>query len=174
ERVVLTFRPLEEPRQSTLLAQRGHPGRASGQHLVGVPLMADVPDELVTRRVEYVVQRDGELHHAKPGADVSTRGRARFDKECADLASQGMELLGAEAFQVGRRADRVEEREGGHGQVVISRNSRQVLEVRRVNPASAEGGAGVFGEGRRAGTSLVEPERGRVRALAVRYVLDGR
>jgi hypothetical protein len=44
---------------------------AAGQDLVRIALVADVPDELVARRVEDVVQRDGQLDDAEAGREVA-------------------------------------------------------------------------------------------------------
>jgi hypothetical protein len=38
---------------------------AAGQDLVRIGLVADIPDQPVARRVEDMVQRDGELDHAE-------------------------------------------------------------------------------------------------------------
>ena len=49
----------------------------AGEELVHVALVADVEDELVLRRVEDAVQRDGQLDDA----EVRARGARRFAKE---------------------------------------------------------------------------------------------
>ncbi len=41
-----------------------------GQHLVRIGLVADVPDDAVVRRVEDVVQGDGQLDRAESGREV--------------------------------------------------------------------------------------------------------
>ena len=69
--VVLALGALEESGHSVLLAERLHPIVATGEQLVRVALMSNVPHELVARRVEGVVQRDRQLDHAEAGADVA-------------------------------------------------------------------------------------------------------
>ena len=60
-RLIALREALEMPPNST---QRVHLVAAAGQDLVRVGLMADVPDNPVTRRVEHVVQRNGQLDRA--------------------------------------------------------------------------------------------------------------
>jgi len=43
-------------------------GAATGEYLVGVGLMADVPDQPVARGIKNIVKRDREVHHAEPWA----------------------------------------------------------------------------------------------------------
>ena len=50
----------------------------AGKHLVHVALMGDVEDETIVRRIEYAVQRHGELHHAEIGADMAAMLSAVF------------------------------------------------------------------------------------------------
>ena len=71
EGVVLALVAGEEPGDAALLADRGEAVAAAGEQLVDVGLVADVPDELVARRVEDVVQGDGELDRAEAGAEVA-------------------------------------------------------------------------------------------------------
>ena len=62
------------------LAQRADAVAAPGQDLVRVGLVADVPDQPVARRVEDVVQRDRQLDHAEPGAEMAAGHRNRVDR----------------------------------------------------------------------------------------------
>ena len=62
--------------------------------------MAHVPDDLVTGRVEFVEQRDGELDAAEARADVPAGDGARFDEPVADLLGELRKLLAAEALEV--------------------------------------------------------------------------
>src|SRR5690349_25026269 len=56
ERVVLALGPLEESGKPLLLSKRLQRGVAASQHLVRIALVSDVPDQLVTRRIEDIVQ----------------------------------------------------------------------------------------------------------------------
>ena len=69
---------------------------AAGEHLVRIALMPDVPDELVARRVERVVQRDRQLDDAEPGADVPAGARADVDQARADVVGELRQLVAGE------------------------------------------------------------------------------
>jgi hypothetical protein len=71
ERVVGGLGALGETRQAVLLPDRQHLVAATGQDLVGVALVADVPDQLVAGGVEGRVDRDGHLHHAEARAEMA-------------------------------------------------------------------------------------------------------
>jgi hypothetical protein len=68
---VRAFGTQHEPVQAARRAYRVEPVLAPGQQLVHVGLVAHVKQETVSRRVEYVVQRNGELHHSEVGAKVA-------------------------------------------------------------------------------------------------------
>eukprot|EP00967_Tisochrysis_lutea_P057483 scaffold72895_cov30-Tisochrysis_lutea.AAC.4 len=55
EDVVLRLGTLGEPRDATVLAERGHAVAPACQDLVRIDLMRDVEDDRVLRRVEDVV-----------------------------------------------------------------------------------------------------------------------
>ena len=93
ERVVFAFGALAEARQAARLAQRADAVAPAGQDLVRVGLMADVPDQPVARRIEDMVQRDGQLDHAKPGAEMAAGDRNRGDQLLAELFGQLGQLL---------------------------------------------------------------------------------
>jgi hypothetical protein len=72
--------------------------------------MAHVPDQLVARRIEGVVQRDGQLHDAKAGTNVAAGARAHVDQTLADLLRQLRQLVTREAADIVRRVNRFEQR----------------------------------------------------------------
>ena len=92
ERVVFAFRALGETAQASALPQRSDPLAPTGQDLVRVGLVADVPDDAVGRRVENVVQRDRQFDHAKPGPEVTARHRDRADRFGAQFIGQLSEV----------------------------------------------------------------------------------
>ena len=76
----------------------------AGQHLVRIGLVADVPEDLVARRVEQAVERDGELAGAEVGAEVAADLADHVDDQLADLlgelpgaasSSRPLQVLGA-------------------------------------------------------------------------------
>ena len=71
EGVVLAFLTLGEAGQTVGLAQRVHALAAAGQYLVGIGLVADIPDDAVFRRIEHAVQRDGQFDDAEVRRQVA-------------------------------------------------------------------------------------------------------
>ena len=65
EYIVLGLGPPWEPAQPAQLPQRSEPAISPGQELVGVGLMARVPDDLVARRLKDAMQSDRHLDHAQ-------------------------------------------------------------------------------------------------------------
>ena len=55
--------------------------------------MADVPDQPVARRVEHVVQGDGQLDDAEAGAEMAAGDRDRVDGLRAQLVGDLPKLL---------------------------------------------------------------------------------
>ena len=106
--VVLGLGDRAERRQAAVLADRLEPVAAAGQDLVRVGLVADVPEDLVARRVEQAVERDRELAGAEVGAEVAADLADRVDDQLADLLGDLLELLVVEPLQVlrGRRSGR--------------------------------------------------------------------
>jgi hypothetical protein len=88
---------------------------AAGEDLVRVGLVADVPEDLVARRVEQRVQRDGDLAGARGWRRSARRSPHRVDQQLADLLGDLLELVLGEAVEVLRAVDAVEEsgHEGG-------------------------------------------------------------
>ncbi len=73
EDVVLRFVPAQELPHPVFLADGSERLSPSGQHLVRVALVTDVPNEPVARGIEDVVQRDGELDRAQPRGEMAAR-----------------------------------------------------------------------------------------------------
>jgi hypothetical protein len=65
ERIVVGLAALGEPAEAPLLAQRADAVAAAGDDLVGIALVAHIPDKLVIGRVEDCVDRDGQFDDAK-------------------------------------------------------------------------------------------------------------
>ena len=61
--------------------------------LCGYALVADVPDELVIRRVEHFMQRDGELDHAKACAKMAAGHRDGIDGLLAELGRELRQVM---------------------------------------------------------------------------------
>ena len=124
ERVVFALGALGEAGEPAAHAQRADAVAPAGQDLVRIGLVADVPDQAVVGRVEHVMERDGELDHAEPGAEMAAGDRDRVDGLLPQFVGQLPQLLAIEAPQVGRRVDLVEQ--GGLGGLPTSANSTAV------------------------------------------------
>ncbi len=109
ERVVRTFRPLGEARQTAALAKGANPVAAAGQDLVGIGLMSDVPDQDIARRVEHVMQCDGEFDHAEPGAEVTAGLGDRVDGFGPQLVGQLAKVGKPEGARIRRSVDGVQQ-----------------------------------------------------------------
>ena len=110
--VVLGLVDRAERREALVLADRRQLVAAAGQDLVRIGLVADVPEDLVARRVEQRVQRDGQLAGAEVGAEVAADLADRVDDVLADLLGDLHELVLGEAVEVLRAVDAVEEAGG--------------------------------------------------------------
>ena len=80
ERVVFALRALGEAGQPAALSQGADAVAPAGQNLMRIGLMPDVPDQPVNRRVEHVMQRHREFHHAKPGPQMPAGRRHSVDR----------------------------------------------------------------------------------------------
>ena len=131
ERVELALGPLEKSGDPVLLPQGFHARIAPREELVRVPLMPDVPDQLVARRLEGIVERDGQLHDTQPRTDVPARARADVDHALAHVAGEGLQLLASQGPQIGGGIDPFE---NGH-----VRNLRGALNREAGDPAQGGG-----------------------------------
>ena len=86
------LRTLGEARQAAALAQGADAVAPAGQDLVGVALVPDIPYQDIFRRVEQVVQGDGELDHAEPGPEMAAGVGHRIDGLGAQLLGNRLEL----------------------------------------------------------------------------------
>ena len=114
ERVVLALLALGEAGESAALAQRPDPVAPAGEDLVGIALVADIPDQDVVGRIEHVVQRQRQLDHAEPGAQMAAGHRDRIDHLRAQLVRRGSQEAQVAVLQIAGKLDLVEMRRVGH------------------------------------------------------------
>ena len=100
ERVIFALVALAESGQASALAQGADAVAPAGQDLVRIGLVADIPDELVLRRVEHLVERDGELHHAEAGAKMAAGHRDCIDGLLAELCRDLRQVVVIEGAQI--------------------------------------------------------------------------
>ncbi|MNS60825.1 hypothetical protein D3C72_938360 [compost metagenome] len=112
EGIELALRAAREARDTAVLAQRGHAVAAAGQDLVGIALVAHVPDHAVGRGIEHIVERNGQLHRAEVGRQVPAGLGDRFQHIGAQFVSQRVELAAIQLAQVCGGVDFVEQRVG--------------------------------------------------------------
>ena len=105
ERIIFAFAALGETGKPAALAQGAHARAAAGEDLVGIGLVADVPDDAVVGRLEHVMQRRGQLDHAQPGAEMTAGHRNDVDQVGAQFVGELAQLATCPAC-AGLRADR--------------------------------------------------------------------
>ena len=101
--------------------------QASRQQLVGVGLVAGVPDDPVGRAGEHAMQGHGELHDAQRAAQVTAGHRDGVDDVLADLRAERARLGVADVLEV-LRSTEVAQRD--HGLEVVAVVGAQVHEAR--------------------------------------------
>src|SRR4029079_1223512 len=109
ERVVLALGPPGETAEAAALAKRADPVAPPGDDLVRIGLVPDVPDHLVVRSVEHVVDRDRQLDDAKARAKVPARYRDGRDHLLPKLVCKLGKLVLAQFAELGRVLDRIQE-----------------------------------------------------------------
>ena len=143
EDVVLGFRAVREAREPARLADRLETVAPAGQDLVRIRLVAHVPDEEVLRRVEHVVERDGQLDRAEAGREVPARLGDGVDDERAELVREERQLLGRQRAQVARPVHLVEKGRGtgrgAHRRVLPARILPGGFRHRRLRAAPRDG-----------------------------------
>ncbi len=139
--VILAFLAAGKRCQAVFFLDRGDAVAAAGEDLVRIALVADIPHKPVVRRVEFMVQRHGQFHHAQARAEVAAGAGDGLDQVLAQLAGHGRQLVIGDAAQIGRDLDR---RQVG----VVG----EVVHLRIVGPAAGRGKGGHLngpGQGRR-------------------------
>src|SRR6185295_7076749 len=110
ERVVLALGALGESGEPAAHAQGADAVAPPGEDLVRVGLMADVPDDAVVRRVEQVMQRDGQLDHAEAGAEMAAGDRYGVDRLLTQFVGELAQLSDIETAKILRRWTLIEQR----------------------------------------------------------------
>lgn len=117
EGIVFALGSLGEAREATALAQCADAIAPPRQNLMRVGLMADIPNDNVARRVEYVVQRNGEFDHTEARSEVPTRDAHSINGLSAEFIGQLPKLGFFQVPEIVRHAHLIEERRRyGHGQ----------------------------------------------------------
>jgi hypothetical protein len=123
--VVLGLGPVGVARHAALLLQGLEAVAAAGQQLVHVGLVAGVPQDDVTGRVEDPVQGQRQLDGTEVRAEVASRRRHGVDDERPDFLAQLGELFLVQALYVGRRLDAWQNHGDGPGYPLACMLSRR-------------------------------------------------
>src|SRR6266478_124256 len=102
--VMLALGTHRKAAQAPRAADRAKAVPPVGQQFVHIDLMAYVPDKFVLRRVEDVMQRDGQLDHAQIRAEVAAIPGQALDEFQANLFRQLLKLLQCQFLDLRRRA----------------------------------------------------------------------
>ena len=108
KRVVFTFDPSREAGQSTTLSKGSNTVPPTGQNLVRITLMTDIPDQPIGRGLEHMVQSHRQFHNAQTGAQMSAGDRNGINRLCTQFICQLLELVSREITHILRNADGVE------------------------------------------------------------------
>src|SRR5258708_2315310 len=108
--VLVAFCALGETREPAALANCTDASAASGQYLVRIGLMSDVPDNFVIRRIEHEMQRHRQLDHAEPRSEMSAYDRDRTDHFGTQLIGNRHHLPLGQSPQIRWDLDFVEKR----------------------------------------------------------------
>src|SRR6476469_1008305 len=123
-----TFCFLPPRSRATAMPQGADAVAPPGQDLVRIGLVAHVPDELVVRRVEHLVQRDGELDYAEACAKVAAGHRDRVDGLLAKLRRKLRQVLVVQGAQLLWSAHPVKQRRCMFGALQIPGNKEIACE----------------------------------------------
>ncbi len=90
-----------EAGEAAVLADGTEPLAPAGEQLVGVALVADVPDDAVAGALQHAVQGQSELHGAQAGGEVTAGLAHAGEYRLADLVGEQGQFLLGELAEVG-------------------------------------------------------------------------
>ncbi len=126
EHVILALAAPGEGVQTVFLADALHPIAATGQDLVGISLVADVPHQSIERGVVDVVQRHRQFDGAEPGGKMTTGATHRTQQIFTQFVAQHRQSLEGQGSQLDRRI-----REGQVGEIAYI-NAHIVTVIQRL------------------------------------------
>ena len=100
EMIETTLRPLEIAGHSVLLTERSEVVVPAGDQLVGIGLMAHIPDHTVVVEIEGLIQSKRELNNTEPRAEMATTGGHHLEMAFTDLTTDILKLSDAESVQL--------------------------------------------------------------------------
>jgi hypothetical protein len=100
EMVEIAFGAFEVPRNPVLLAKGMEVVETTGDQLVGISLVPDIPDDPIPVKIEGLVQRQGELHNPQTRAEMATTGGDHLKMTLSNLTGDILKLRQLEAMQL--------------------------------------------------------------------------
>ena len=107
EGVVLALLARQKAAQAAELANRRETIAPAADELVGVGLVAGVPNDAILRRVEHIVQRQRQLHRAQGRSKVTAHFRHHRDHFLANLLGQLRQLVESKLAHIARIIDAI-------------------------------------------------------------------
>lgn len=91
--VVLGLVTPKKTRNSAFLFDRVKLIAATGQYLVGVGLMPNIPNQSILGSIKYVMHRNREFYGAEAGTCMPADTRTRIDNELSNFVGNLLEVL---------------------------------------------------------------------------------
>jgi hypothetical protein len=107
--IVFAFRAQKKSVEALELPHRMKTIEAAGKNLMDVPLMTDVHDKAVLRRIEDSMQSNSQFDHAEIRSQMPAGLRENFDQLIAHFLRELRQILFTKRFDVGRRTDSIEQ-----------------------------------------------------------------
>ena len=109
EAVVTTLVALQESGDPRSLANVAQRLATTGQNLVWIALVADVPHQRILRRIEAVVQGERELHRTETRSQMAAARRHRLQQKVAQFVCEWLQSAARQGAQRGRIVDALEQ-----------------------------------------------------------------
>jgi len=93
ESIVVAFERINETAQTLVLTQAVELVTPAGKHLVNIALVTDIPENLIGRRLENVMDSERDFDDAKIGSEVPACLTEIANNLLANLFSEHFELL---------------------------------------------------------------------------------
>ena len=100
EMIKRAFTALEITGNSALLPERIEIGVATGDQLVWIGLMADIPHHSIPVEVEGLIESESELDNAETGSEVPAAVRDHFQVALTDLSSDILKFCHRQTMQL--------------------------------------------------------------------------
>jgi len=98
----MAFFPFRESADTSVCPQGVKPVSSPGNQLVGICLMTHIPDDLIFRRIEHIMERNGQFNNAQAGRKVSSGIGYSFNDFLTDFIGQAFKITNRKVFEVCR------------------------------------------------------------------------